>query len=344
MTGRRVKIDRRTLIGGTAALIASPAITARAATKELTVATWGGLYEQYLRKNIIPDFEKANDATVKLELGVGTTFIPKIIASPRRAPYDVLYLNDDEAYLGESANLWAPDQSAKLAGIKDIYEFMKPPAAPFYGSVVYDFPLVYNTKKMEKPTSWNDLWKGDITIGVPHISNSYGITFLLIAALLNGGDAKNLAPGFDAIKRLPKFKIFKGVTQGFTMFQQDEIDAALFYGHRARQLKEQGLPLDWASPKEGVWGMRAGCQIPRSAANMDLSRAWIEATLSVPYQQKFADALYSPSNKTVELSADLAAKNLYGSEQISKLRYPDWSIINPQRDQLLTRFTKDFAS
>ena len=79
------------------------------------------------------------------------------------------------------------------------------------------------------------MWAPGVVAGVPHISQSYGLTFLYVAALLNGGSATNLDPGFAAIKRLKNFKIYKNVSQGLSLFQQKEIDAALYYGHRGQR-------------------------------------------------------------------------------------------------------------
>lgn len=332
-------LTRRTVLAATLAPLAKPALAQQ--SRPFVVGAFGGLFEKLLRDQVIPEFQRLHDVQVELELGTGSTFIPKLIASGRRSPYDVVHLNDDEAFLGASAGLWAPDQSAKLPSARDIYPSLQTSALPLYTSVVYDLPLAYRPEAMPEPTSWNDLWQPGITVGIPHISNSYGLTFLLIAALLNGGDAANLAPGFDALKRLKSFKIFKGVTQGYALFQQGEIDAGLFYGHRTRQLIDSGVNLAAARPKEGLWGQRTGAQIPKAAPRLELSNAWIETTLSVPFQTIFAKELYSPTNQKVHLPLDLLVKQVTGAT-INSLKFPDWLVINPQRDDLLDRWSKAF--
>jgi putative spermidine/putrescine transport system substrate-binding protein len=336
-------ITRRALLASasTAVALATPAL---AQTQTFVVATFGGLFEQTLRERVIPEFEKQHGVRVQLELGTGSVFIPKMIASPRRSPYDVVHLNDDEAILGASMGLWAPDQSAKLPHAKEITPTLRTDRLPMYSSVVYELPLVYRPEKMTAPASWTDLWQPGITVGIPHISNSYGLTFLTIVALLNGGDARNLAPAFPALAKLSRYKIYKGVTQGHAMFQQGEIDAGLFYGHRAQQLIDQGAKLAVAAPREGLWGQRTGAQIPKTVARMELSDAWIDLTLSAPFQEVFAQSLYSPTNMTVKLPPDLAAKLVMGEARVGALKYPDWDAINPQRDELLTKWTQTFGA
>lgn len=344
MTGHA--LSRRNFLAGAGALGAATALSrpAIAQKQELVVATFGGRFEDLLRQHVIPEFEKKHSATVKLELGFGAVFIPKVIASRGKAPYDVVYLNEDEAYLGQGLNLWAPDQIGKLANAADIYDAVKPPHLPLYGSVIYEFPLVYNPNKMAKPESWGDLWtaKG-VTTGVPHLSSLYGICFLLTAAELNGGGADNMAPGFDALKRLPAMKIYKGVTQGDTMIRQGEIDAALFYDQRAILLKDEGLPIDWARPKEGLWGQRTGCQIPASAAQQELALAWVDMTLSPEYQKVFTSELYSPTNRKVQVDERTAARLILGEERVAAMKFAPWDVINPQRDDLMARWTREFA-
>lgn len=342
----KINLTRRTFISGAGALGISTALAcpALAQRSELVVATFGGRFESLLREHVIPEFEKRHSVTVKLELGFGAVFIPKLISSRGRAPYDVVYINEDEAFLGQGLQLWAEDQTHKLSNAKDIYSAVMPANVPLYGSVIYEFPLVYNPAKMSKPSSWADMWTATgISAGVPHLSSLYGVCFLLTAAELNGGSAANFGPGFEALKRLPNMKIYKGVTQGDTMIRQGEIDAALFYDQRAYLLKDEGVKVDWARPKEGLWGQRTGCQIPVRSSNKELAAAWIDMTLSPEYQRIFTRELYSPTNRKVEVSGAIASKLILGEEKIAAMRFAPWDIINPQRDQLMARWTREFA-
>lgn len=337
-------LSRRHVLGGMAAATALAGLPARSrAATDLVVGTFGGTYESLLREHIIPKFESANDASVKLELGIGNTFMPKIIAARSNPPYDVIYLNEDEAIFGRTARLWADVDTTKIPNLGDVYDALKPPSVPLYGTMVYEFTCAYNPEKMDKPTSWEDLWQKGITVGVPHISTTYGVIFLMIAAELNGGGPENMAPGFAKLKQLADMKIYKGVTNGFQMWQRGEIDAALFYAHRIQLLKADGVSVALSTPKEGTYGMRTGMQIPKNAAHPDLATAWVNMALSPEYQLVFAPKLYSPSNKAVELPPELAEKHVYGPEAISALRFAPWEMLNPQKPELLEQWNKEFA-
>ena len=335
-------IPRRAVLAGAGLALARPAIAQ--SRQPLTVMAYGGVYETILREKVIPAFEAAHPYAVTLVVADDTLLVPRLVAARGRAPYDVITLNDDAATLLRANGLLAPDQSDKLPNLAQIYDSMKPPRTVIYGVTVYEYDLVYRTAAFPTPpASWQDLWRPGITVGVPAVSQSYGMTFLYLAALLNGGSATNLGPGFEAIHRLAKFKIYKNVGQGLTLFQQGEIDAALYYGHRGQQLIDLGFPVARVRPSEGVFAQRTGTQIPRGTTNMPGALAWVETSLSAAYQAAFVDQFYSPANRTVPLSPAMAAKHVTGEAAIASLRDPPWAELLPQRDAVLDRWSREFG-
>jgi choline dehydrogenase len=337
------QMSRRFALGAAASALAMPAIGQ--GRRPLIVEAFGGLYEKALRDQVIPEFEKRTGFDVTLVVGDDPSTIAKIVSARNRPSFDVVSLNNDSAILLQQLGLVMPDQSAKLKNIGRIYDSMKPPQTALYGMIIYEYALVYNTRKLPvAPTSWLDLWTMKATVGVPHISQSYGMTFLYIAAVLNGGSATNLTPGFEAIKRLPNYKVYKNVGQGLTMFQQGEIDAALYYGHRAQQMIDMDFPIAKTRPKEGVWGQRTGTQIPKTAANLEGALAWVDTTLDVPYQTVFADQMYSPTNRDVTLPPALAAKHIMGDARVASVQEAPWAELLPQRDALLDRWTREIGT
>lgn len=335
-------LTRRIVLAGLAAPLATPALAQ--GRQPLTVMAYGGVYERILRETVIPAFEAAHPFAVTLVVADDTLLVPRLVSARGRAPYDVITLNDDAATLLRAAGLLAPDQSARLPNLAQAYDSMKPPRTVVYGTTVYEYDLVYRTAAFPAaPTSWQDLWRPGVTVGVPAVSQSYGMTFLYLAALLNGGGATNLDPGFDAIRRLARFKVYKNVGQGLTMFQQGEIDAALYYAHRGQQLIDLGFPIARVQPKEGVYAQRTGTQIPRGTTNMEGALAWVQTSLSAEYQSAFVDQFYSPANRTVTMTPAMAAKHITGEAAVAALRDPPWDALLPQRDAVLDRWTREFG-
>lgn len=326
---------------GTASQFPMPAIAQDKSVVRLQ--SFGGAFEEILRGTVIPQFESEHPFKVEFTVEDDTTLLPKLRASRGTAPYDVVTVDNSIAIVGNSLDLWAPDQSANLSNIADVYESCKPPTTANYGSIIYEYTLIHHNERFPSPKSWKDLWAADIVVGVPHVTQSYGLTFLYLAAMLHGGDENNLDPGFEAIKKLKKYKIYKNVSEGMNLLQQNEIDGALFYGHRSQQIIDFGLNYSKTTPVEGVWGQHTGSQIPKNTGNLEGAVAWVNNCLSVPYQTAFAPKLYSPTNSKVELPPELAAKHVMGAERVNAIREINWQAILPQRDALIERWTREIG-
>ena len=336
---------RHIITGGIAAAAFAPRLAAAQDRSVLRVQTQGGAVEQILRDAIVPEFQKQYPINVQLIVEDDTTIFPKLQVARSRAPYDVCTMDDDKALLGAGMGLWAPAQPGRLTNLGAIYQSCKPPATANYASQLYEYPLVYSTQTFQAaPESWNDLWRPGLKVGVPHVSQGYGLTFLYIAALLNGGSAANLDPGFAAIKRLGNYKIYRSVSQGLALFQQREIDAALFYAHRAQQMMEAGLPVLSTVPSEGSWGMHTGAQIPRLTGNMDGALLWVDTMLSVPYQTAFTKSLYSPTNRDCQFNAAESKRLILGEARVDAIHEAPWAEILPQRDDILDRWNREIGA
>jgi putative spermidine/putrescine transport system substrate-binding protein len=338
-------VTRRRVLQGAVSVPAAMAFSdaLRAQSTNFVFGTFGGPYEKILRQHIIADFDRANNVQTKLEFGLGTTFIQRLIAARTRSPYDVIIVNEDEALVGAEANLFAPLMVDKIPNASQIHDALMPPKVQMYGTMLFELTCVYNSKTMPKPQSWSDLWKPGVRVAVPHPQNSYGLLFLQIAAELAGSSDSKLADGFAMLKKLDKPKLYRGVVDGIQLFRTGEADAGLFYRNRAIQLADEGFPIAFEKLKEGSFGVRSGQQIPRAAPNIDLSLKWLNLALSADYQRHFVEGLYSPSNRTIELPPQEAARHIYGAEAINALRFADWQKINQQKPEIYERWDREFA-
>ena len=339
-----MSVTRRTLLTSLAAASALSRPAVAQGRPVLRVQCMGGLIEKTIREDIIPGFEQEHGLVVQLIVEDDVTILPKLQVARSRAPYDVCMMDNDKAILGAGMEVWAPDFAAGLSNFPAIHASCKPPATAHYANIVFEYALAYRTDKLPQPPgSWADLWAPGLVVAVPHVSQAYGLTFLYIAAMLNGGSASNLEPGYAAIKRLGAFKIYRSVSQGLALFQQKEVDAGLFYSHRTQQMIEAGLPIGKGVPKEGTWGQRTGLQIPKLTANLPGAVAWVDTMLGVPAQAAMARSLYSPTNRDVAV-APAVQRLLIPSDRVDAIREPDWSAILPQRDAILDRWTREFGS
>lgn len=337
-------LNRRQLLGGAIGASLLPGLAAPAiaqARSQLKYQCFGGAYEQILREDIIPAFEREHNIEVIFTVEDDVQMLPRLIAARDRNVYDVVTLDNPIAFAGE--DLWMPDMTANMPNAADVYRTSLPPVTANYGAIVYEYALVHDKGKLPQVDSWMDLWTNDIVVGVPHISQAYGLTFLYIAAMLHGGSAADLKPGIGAIKSLKNFKIYRNVSEGRNLFQQREVDAALFYSHRGQQLIDEGFNLGRAKPKEGVWGQRTGLQIPKTCSNVEGAVAWVNNALGPVYQSAFLKGLYSPTNSKVEAPEDLKSKLLLGADTVDNISELDWKLILPQRDELIDLWAREIG-
>ena len=66
-------------------------------------------------------------------------------------------------------------------------------------------------------------------------------------------------------------------------------------------------------------------------------------TLSVPYQTAFMKGLYSPTNRNVVVPPELTGKLIVGERYVDSIKEAPWSVLLPQRDALLDRWTREFG-
>lgn len=117
----------------------------------------------------------------------------------------------------------------------------------------YPFGISYRTDMVSKPiTGWEDLWDPSLKgkLSIPSAGFFSG-NFLILAAYLNGGDERNIDPGFAKIKQLlPNVaNIYDSDATPRQLLAQGEVAVAVggadYYGF----LVERGIPAKFLTPK-----------------------------------------------------------------------------------------------
>jgi putative spermidine/putrescine transport system substrate-binding protein len=82
--------------------------------------------------------------------------------------------------------------------------------------------------------------------------------------------------------------------------------------------------------------------IPKSAKNKDLAHKFINFYLEVEQQKAWAENMfYSPTNKNVKLSPEVASRVIYGAEAIAKLRLEDPDVVAMELPKWIERWNKE---
>src|SRR5690348_1240286 len=261
-------------LAGTAALVWSGSATAQQQT--LYVAGYGGSFEQTMRKEIIPAFEKkhscVNDEYVA---GNSTDTLAKLQAQKANQQIDVAIVDDGPMYQAISLGFCAPITGLNKDEIYDAARF-KGDKAVGIGLVATGF--MYNTKYFKEkgwapPASWNDLAdpKYKQLLVIPPINNTYGLHTLIMEARLHGGGEKNIDPGFKVMKEKvnPNVLAYEPSPGKMTeLFESGQAEIAVWGSGRVKAFADTGFPVDFVYPKEGaVTLLSSVCPIAKPQAS-----------------------------------------------------------------------------
>ena len=323
----------------------SPAV---AQQKTFYIAGYGGSFEQTMRTEIIPEFEKKHGVKVEYVAGNSTDTLAKLQAQKGNQQIDVAIVDDGPMYQAIQLGFCGKIQGLPAA---DLYE-----AARFNDDRAVAIGLVgtglmYNTKYFAEkgwpaPTSWNDLKdpKFKKLLVIPPINNTYGLYTLLMFAKMNGGGEKSIEPGFKVMKGEVNANVLvyePSPGKMTELFQSGQAVLAVWGTGRVQSFANTGFPVDFVYPKEGaVTLLASACPIEKPNAS-PIASEFIKAMLEPKMQLiLLKDYGYGPVNKTVQVPAELGKMAPVG-ERAAKLYNPDWAAINPQREDWTKRWNRE---
>lgn len=330
-----------------AALIAS-ASTAAAQQKTFYVAGYGGSFEKTMRDEVIPDFEKKHGVKVEYVAGNSTDTLAKLQAQKGNQQIDVAIVDDGPMYQAIQLGFCGPIKDLPAKDLYDAARF-KDDKAVAIGLVATG--LMYNTKVFKEkgwapPTSWNDLKDPKFAkqIVIPPINNTYGLYTLLMFAKLNGGGETAIEPGFKTMKdEVNKNVLVYEPSPGkmTELFQSGQTVLAVWGSGRVQAFANTGFPVDFVYPKEkAVTLLASACPVAKPDAS-PIASEFIKAMLEPKMQLiLLKDYGYGPVNKTVQIPAGLGGMAPVG-EKAAQLYNPDWTAINPQREDWTKRWNRE---
>jgi len=338
----------KTIAAVSALALACSSSIALSQTKTFYVAGYGGSFEQTMRQEIIPAFEKKHNVKVEYVAGNSTDTLAKLQAQKGNQQIDVAIVDDGPMY--QAIQLGFCRKIDKLPEA-DLY-----PAARFKDDKAVAIGLVatglmYNTKYfVEKgwapPTSWDDLKdpKFKKLVVIPPINNTYGLYTLLMFAKMNGGGEKNIEPGFKVMKEQvnPNVLVYEPSPGKMTeLFQSNQAVIGVWGTGRVQSFANTGFPVDFVYPKEGAVTLLASACPVEKAGSSEMASDFIKAMLEPNMQLiLLKDYGYGPVNKTVKVPAELAKMAPIG-DRAAKLYNPDWDAINPQREEWMKRWNRE---
>ena len=316
--------------------------------KTLTVAAYGGSWEQTLRKFVIPGFEATHGVKVEYVAGNSTDTLAKLQAQKANQVIDVAIVDDGPMYqaiqLGFCAKIegLAKDELYEAAKFKDD----KAVAVGQTGTGFMVNTKVFKEKGWAIPTSWNDLKdpKFKKLLVIPPINNTYGLYTLMMYARIEGGGEKNIDPGFKVMKAdiNPNVLVYEPSPGKMTeLFQSGQGTIAVWGTGRVQAFANTGFPVDFVYPKEGAPILLASACPVAKASISPLAHEFIKTMISSDVQTVLAKEMGNgPVNKKVDV--DMAELRMAPVGERAKLIIaPDWDAINAAREDWTKRWNRE---
>ncbi len=317
----------------------------------LTVSTWGGITSDGVRDFVGPEFEKLTGAKLAFDIGGQGARYNKLLAQKGNQAADVFFGTDEALVGGLRAGVLEPADLSALPNFADLQDWSVTVKAPNPGQVagvpytLISYVLAFNPETVKQPpTSWGDLWrpefKGKLAFAAP--GHSEMPPLVIIAAELAGGSASNVDAGFAKLAELRPDKLTFFWTDWAPMLKTGDTNSATEFDYYLESMKAQGYPVDYVFPKEGAIGSAECVALVAGTKNREVAQVFLNLMIDPTVQQVFAVKTFQgPTNKKIQLPADVAAKMSFGDDKLKRIRFFDPVVSFENRPAWTERLTTE---
>jgi len=316
---------------------------AQAQEKTLTISVYAFAQDEY-KELLYAPFEKTCGCKLVIETGNSIERLAKMEANKASPVIDMAVMSTADALQASRAGLVDKIDTAKLTNFDKLYDLARDPNADSMsvGYTFYATSIVYRTDKM-KIDSWADLLKPEIAahVAFPNITTNQGPPALYMLQQAMGKDSPDLKEAIAAVgaKKDDIVTFYVKSSQLVQLMQQEEIWAAPIGRFSWAPFTKLGLPLGWATPKEGQTGGMNVMVVTKGSKKRELALQFMDYWLSTEVQAKLAEKLVdSPANKEVKVSPDVAENITYGAETAKSLKLIPAAVALDQRDAWLKQW------
>lgn len=318
------------------------------AAERLVIGGWGGDWDKMAQKYVYTPFKQQYGVDIVLSYGNSADIFARARAQRANPEMDVVTLTELMTINAINEGLLWPLRPENVPNLVDVWD--KARMDPYGPAILLaEVGLAYRTDKIKSPpTSWRDLWKPEYRgrVAIPAFGHASGLSLLVMAARLAGGDEHNIEPGFKLLRQLEPNVIatYASDSEVYALLERGEAWLAVWYNGPAFAMKEKGLPIDYVRPKEGVPGIRSFINVVKGSRRRELAERLINQHISVEAQKGMAEMIfYGPVNRKVVLPPELAAKMPYGEEAMKGFLVFDWPYIVSQLPAWQEEWLKIFA-
>lgn len=333
---------KKTLLTTASVLMLASGI-AQAEDKTLTISVYAFAQDEF--KTIVYEpFEKKCGCKLVVETGNSVERLAKMEEHKANPVVDMAVVSMADALAASRKGLIDKVDTAKLSSFNKLYDIAKDPNGDgmSVGYTFYATSIVYRTDKM-KIDSWGDLLKDDIVshVAFPNVTTNQGPPALYMLGQALGTDAPDLKTPIEALgaKKDKVVTFYVKSSQLVQLMQQEEIWAAPVGRFSWAPFTKLGLPLAWATPKEGQTGGMNVMVVTKNSKNRDLALEFMDFWLSTEVQTKLAEKLIdSPANAEVKVSDEVANNITFGADTAKSLKLIPSDVALDYRDKWLSEW------
>jgi len=341
---------RRTVLGAAAVAALAAGGAAGAQTKTLYIGMNGGTMEKAYTQYVFPAFEKLYGAKVVVVPGTSSDILAKAQANKDRPQMHVMFL--DDGIMVRAIGMGLCQKQRPNPSLAEIY-----PAARFKDDMASGVSLgmtglAYNAKMFKEkgwapPTSWMDLadpkYKGKVVFQSMS-SSSFGLHGFLMFNRIQGGNDKNVEPGFKAWPTTVGPNVLEYIPSSAKLSEMVQTgEAAIFplTPTAVAALKTKGIPVEYAPPKEGAVVLMVGQCVIANNSEPELSQKLAEFLLSPLAQANVLQyGAQIPTNPKAPAVGDGVAQVADINKWMKTAITIDWDSINANRPAWNARWNK----
>lgn len=338
---------KKTMLASAGVLMLTMGI-AHAEDKTLTISVYAFAQDEF-KEIVYTPFEAKCGCKLVVETGNSVERLAKMEANKAKPVIDMAVVSMADALAAARAGLIDRIDTAKLSNFGKLYDIAKDPNGDgmSVGYTFYSTSIVYRTDKM-KIDSWADLLKDDIVphIAFPNVTTNQGPPALYMLGQALGSDTPDLKGAIRAVgaKADKIVTFYVKSSQLVQLMKQEEIWAAPIGRFSWAPFTKLGLPLAWATPKEGQTGGMNVMVLAKGAKQPALALEFMNFWLSTEIQTKLAEKLVdSPVNAEVKVSDDVANNITYGEQMAKSLKLIPSAIALDNREAWLSEWNAKVA-
>jgi putative spermidine/putrescine transport system substrate-binding protein len=306
-----------------------------------------------MRAAFLDPFAAKNNVQVRSEEGISAVTLAKLRQQKDDPQFDLVIMDRGVSDLAIREGLVEPIPVAALTNKDQVFEEAlikdKDGRITAVAMVYWAIGIAYNRNEIKQPPqSWLDLAKPEYKgkLGIYSPDNSIAVPLLVTLARLQGGGPDNMDPAFRMMAQLRDGAVFfGGSTAGANLLVTGEVAIATLASTEVWKAQDQGHPIEFAIPKEGVIAQDIRIHLVKGAKNREAAIKLVDYTLSLEAQQEITKRLLtSPANKNVKVAPELEKKLPWGAGgNISNLILVDANVILDNRERWIRRWNQEVA-